>query len=325
MSAVFSWPWEERHRRYRIFSINEAPRRIASACLSEDTNPVEVLTALGMGGGRMSGGMAASAYATAVELLSGALSRPTPDEHHLGVALTWSVESGRLRYPAHRVSLAEALLLPWSERAPSEKIQERISQFILLHFKDPRLPFNAHGWLGVGDEAKAIMRRWMTAANLEQFFEVVDNVAQENMWRYRRAFWGAYFDAGYITDAWVLFGPTALQYARNAFEGAQSYGVLEHRSQVLRDHSVLLMKIGKLTVADWSHSGKCHIWLDGNPKAPKLYLRSYSRSEVVDSSDNEGQAHRGSENGTWQRQIRTFIRNNSGISVSNYMPTAGQF
>lgn len=82
------------------------------------------------------------------------------------------------------------------------------------------------------------------------------------------------------------------------------------------------MKVGKLTIADWSHNGKCHIWLDGNVSSPKLYLNRYSRGDVVRGSDNDGQVHHGSDYGTWQRQVATYIRTHTGISLSekSYMP-----
>ncbi|MFZ3325517.1 MAG: EH signature domain-containing protein, partial [Methylocella sp.] len=86
----------------------------------------------------------------------------------------------------------------------------------------------------------------------------------------------------------------------------QSYGNLLKGSGVLSNHSVLLMRSGKLTIADWSHNGRCHIWRDGKMEAPKLYQRRYGRDDLIGNSDNGGQAHYGSEQGTWQRQIEAY-------------------
>jgi hypothetical protein len=318
----FDWAWAGRHDRYRLFAPDEAPNRIADACLAPKADPRSVLDSLGMGGGRMSGGMASHAWLRAVNRMRETLSHQTLNVALFDAVLGWSVADGRLLYPSHRSALASALLMPWTERSPTEDIKEKISAFLLGHLKDPRLPINAKEWVGVPDDAVAVLRKWLTGVALEQFFEVVDQVAQEHMWRFRRAFWLAYYNADAINDAWVLFGPNAQNYARHAFGKTQSYGSLEKGYQVQSDHSVLLMKVGKLTIADWSHNGKCHIWRDGNASSPKLYLNRYSRSDVVRGSDNDGQVHHGSDYGTWQRQVATYIRTHTGISLSekSYMP-----
>jgi hypothetical protein len=202
------------------------------------------------------------------------------------------------------------------------KLQGKVGKFALIQTREGAVPSAEPPASAIEDEAVAVLRKWLTGVALEQFFEVVDQVALERMWRFRRAFWLAYYNADVINDAWVLFGPYARSYAQRAFGKTQSYGSLERGYQVQSDHSVLLMRIGKLTVADWSHNGKCHIWLDGNAAAPKLYLPRYGRSDVVHSSDNEGQVHHGSDHGTWQRQVASYIRQYTGISLpeKSYIP-----
>ncbi|HYE36946.1 EH signature domain-containing protein [Methylocaldum sp.] len=326
----FNWAWTDRHDRYRLFAPDEAPRQIANACLAPPAAPRSVLESLGMGGSRASGGMAAHAWLQALHRLSQLLLQQGPKLEHVDTILDWSVVDGRLLYPtpSHRAALASALLLPWAERNPTEEIKDNVSTFLLAHLKDPRLPFNAKEWVGVPDEAVAVLRKWLTGVALEQFCEVVDQVAQERMWRYRRAFWLAYYNADVINDAWVLFGPNAQSYARRAFGKTRSYGILERGYQVQADHSVLLMKIGKLTVADWSHNGKCHIWIDGNSFTPKLYLQRYTRDDVIRGADyldphgKQGQAHYGSEHGKWQSLVSSYIEKHTKIRISerDYMP-----
>ena len=137
------------------------------------------------------------------------------------------------------------------------------------------------------------------------------------MWRYRRAFWSAYHKKGVIDEAWVLFGPQARRFAIPAFEEKSgSFGRLETGQGVLSNHSVLLLKIGKLTIADWSHAGKCYVWNQGNPAAPKMYEPRYSRPDVVTGSDNDGEAHTSSETLNWQKKIREYIRRRTGISIT---------
>lgn len=322
----YNWPWSWRHDEYRLFDPHQAPKRIAEACLELGSSWHDALESLGMGGANISFGMAAHAWVAATDKVKQTLSKSSPDLDIVDTVLDWSVTEGDLRYQKHRAVLATALLAPWQDHAAPEAIQEKIVSFLLEYYKDPRLPKNSKSWIGVPDDIVSILRKWLSRVALEQFFEVVDQVAQEHMWRFRRAFWLAYYDANVIDDAWVLFGPAAQMYAKRIFGKTQSYGILQKGYQVQSDHSVLLMKIGKLTVADWSHNGKCHIWLDGNRSAPKLYFPRYQRHDVVTESDNGGQIHHSSTHGTWQRQVEAYIRKHAGISISeqSYMPKEWQ-
>jgi hypothetical protein len=317
---MFAWPWASRQKSYELFS-EYGPQTIATACLTFG-EPTDILNDAGIGGARSSGGLAAHAYRHAVEQLQQMLAQKHPDFSILDRIMRWSIGTKGLTHPRHRAALAQAMLLPWANNAPPDEQKEKISTFLLAHFHDPRLPINAKDWVGVQEDAKAVLRKWLTGVALEQFFVVVDQVAQERMWRYRRSFWSAYYNANAINDAWVLFGSDARSFAKRAFGKTQTYGILEKGYQVQADHSVLLMKIGKLTVADWSHNGKCHIWLDGNEDAPKLYRERYTRPTLIQGSDNDGQVHYGSEHGTWQRQVESYIRKRSGFSLSerHYMP-----
>lgn len=319
---LFDWAWIKRHEKYRLFSPDDAPRLIAAKCLEPGNNALDVLESLGMGGSRSSGGMAAQAWLCATKRVENMLAHRAVNHRIIDTVLEWSAAGDELRYPTRRSAIATALLLPWTNQSVPSDLKEKISAFLIQYLKDPRLPKNAKEWVGVPDDVIAILRRWLTGVALDQFFEVVDQIAQERMWRYRRAFWLAYYKADVVDDAWVLFGPQAQYYARRAFENTQSYGWLEKGYQIQPDQSVLLMKIGKLTIADWSHNGKCHIWLDGNKAAPKLYYPHYNRNDVVQGSDNGGQVHHGSEYGTWQRKVEHFIQGHTGISLSqrNYMP-----
>lgn len=318
----YEWPWKQRSEEFQIFDPGVAEKKIADTCLTDFRNPHEVLASLGMGGARLSGGLAMEAWRTALSKVQQVLTEGSGNLSIVERILEWSVLDGKLLYRPQRADLATALLTPWINVSAPEHIKSLLLPFFLEHFRDPRLPANVRGWIGVPEPAVAVMRKWLTAVALHQFLEVVDHVAHEHMWRYRRAFWLAYHAAGYVDDAWVLFGPEAQFYAERAFGRIQSYGKLRRSTNVQANHSVLLMRIGKLTIADWSHSGKCHIWLDGNESRPSLYLATYGRSDVTKNSDNDGQPHHGSEYGTWQRKIADYIRMHTGIRINSrdYMP-----
>ncbi|MFZ3326654.1 MAG: EH signature domain-containing protein, partial [Methylocella sp.] len=218
----FEWSWAARHEQVRLFSPGEAPGNIASACLAPPRK-FDVLESLGMGGGKASGGLAAHAWLRAVAMARETFSREAPDLGMVDAVMECSHGPDGLTYPEprFRAALAEALLLPWIARRAPKEIKEKVTSFVLKHFNDPRLPMNTKDWIGVSEDASSVMRKWLTGFALEQFFVVVGHVAQEHMWRYRKAFWLAYYNANVIDDGWVLFGLEASYYARDAFDKTQ--------------------------------------------------------------------------------------------------------
>lgn len=316
----FTWSWSRWHDEHELFDPDAGPQRIAHLCLTGDGDPLLILDSVGIGPGRIRAGFAAHAWLRGVAKLGDAFARRRPDLTLLERVLAWSEGEHGLTYPSHRSVLATTLLVPWIDAPPPENLRETLIAFLLKHLKDPRLPINAKEWVGVPEEGVAVLRKWLTRIALEQFFQVVDQAAEERMWHYRRALWSAYDAANAISDAWVLFGPRSTSYATQTFGDSRAYGQLSECYDPTQ--SVLLMRIGKLTIADWSHNGRCHIWLDGNPSAPKLYLAQYARRYVVYGSDNGGLTHSGSDYGTWQARIEEHIRAHTGISLSpeHYMP-----
>ena len=133
------------------------------------------------------------------------------------------------------------------------------------------------------------------------------------MWSSRRKFWSAYYDKGYIEEAWVVFGRRGAAIARYTpgtpdWHAIISFGTFIGDSTGDQRQAVLLMKLGSLIIADWSHNGCCHIWLPSNNNAPKLFKREYFRSDLTIGSDFE-QPHVK----LWQTEIHNYIRANTGF------------
>ncbi len=102
--------------------------------------------------------------------------------------------------------MVNALVLPYRDRMPSKGDQASLLSFLMPRFGDPRV--KAGNWIGM-EAAASIVKRWLTEVALRQFFDVVDTIAPERMWRFPAAFWGAYHKRDAILNAWVVFGPTA--------------------------------------------------------------------------------------------------------------------
>jgi hypothetical protein len=257
------------------------------------------------------------------------LGRQKPSIDRLNRSLVWLERDGQLRFEDQRIRTATALLSPFIDRSPAPDIQNAIQTFLLRTIGDPRS--KRPRWQGVPESVRNVLFRWLVRMSLEDFFQILDATAQDSHWKFRKAFWTAYLQHDVITDAWIVLGPEAGRLLRREFEDGTGAGKLKTGTGVLPTHSVLLMRIGNLTIAEWSHNGKCRAWLEGSPGAPKFYEPSYSRSQLAPPVRRTGstrngprweQSHIASERGIWQGTIANHIADETGIRIprTEYMP-----
>lgn len=128
--------------------------------------------------------------------------------------LRWAVDATGVA-PRLRGPLADALLRPWLSRSVPDELKNRIQAFLLQHYGDPRI--RPQRWTAVSDEARQVFRKWLARVALAQFLDVIDRLALDHQWKYRRAFWTAYFDRDWVWDAQVAFGPGGAALARQLF------------------------------------------------------------------------------------------------------------
>lgn len=320
--TTWDWPWRERHERFFLFDPDRGPRAVGRACLEGDAPISATLEMAGIAGVRRFGGMERAAFRESLDLLSRRLTdEPAGAVATLGRVLAWYDdalrEGGTLAFGVLRPHLATALLIPWQQTTPDDALRQRITDFLLRHLKDPRI--HPENWTQVPEDATAVLRRWLTRLALEQFFEVVDQVAEPGHWMYRRPFWMSYDKLNVIDDAWVLFGPAAGRVALGVFDDAAGYGRIENPR--LNNHSIILMRIAGLTIAEVSHSGKCRIWTAGDPNAPVLYKKEYKLAELERAPELEV-THMNSHGWNWQNRIADFIHHATGIrpSASDWRP-----
>lgn len=244
------------------------------------------------------------------------------------LSMATAAGSHDLRFKASQTTLVEALLLPCSKRKLDERITTRIEEFVLRLYGDPRV--DRSRWQGVDEAAVMVVLEWLVEDTLEDFFRLLEHLAQGDPvatrhWRYRKAFWTAYLKAGVIQDAWVVLGPSiAGQAERILGEEGKAFGRLAKSHSVKGNHAALIMRIGKLVITEWSHNGRYRVW--DTEKADRLqvptpYQAHYTRLDLVRNATLEG-AHAGSENGRWQKKVAGHIRGKTGISVrfKEYMP-----
>jgi hypothetical protein len=89
------------------------------------------------------------------------------------------------------------------------------------------------------------------------------------------------------------------------------------------DQAVLLLSIGDLIVADWSHNGRLRIWRKGNREAPEFSAPVYSAIELRKDSDFDT-VHIPADG--WQSKAENYIRRYTGIKIAEheYLPRRGK-
>lgn len=238
---------------------------------------------------------------------------------------------GRLRFSERgdRVAAAAGLLGPFVDRPAESSTEQLLRPFFLRHFGHPHLPRDKGKWSGVPEEVRRVVMRWFVKLQLDRFFLLIRKTALDKHWRFREAFWNAFLRQGVIEEIWLVLGPNALQLLRYVSEQeggkidthALSYGHLRGTGS----QSILLIRLPGVTVAEWSHNGRCRFWLDGSAGTPRLYQTEYFRHQPPRGLEGEGvtlmkgedfsQVHRGSENGSWQDKIARWLRDNTGLHI----------
>lgn len=329
-SETWPWrahdPWPGRVKRHHIFQADRAPLELARTVLASEKSPEAILGDAGLDtDGRRLGGLGQAAFEAAckiVEQSSKAKAQRLQDR-----LISWACPTGRGRdfgYAKAWPTFASALFKPWEAAPPPSQHQSRISELAIDYAGDPRtMPPR---WRQVESEhpdAISILKRWLVRASVLQFFEIVDSVALERMWRFRKAFWASYVEAEFVDDAWIVFGSAGASRARAVAERSgepalRQFGKLDAGGGRAPNHACLLMRIGDLTIAEWSHNGRCYIWKRDTPKAPRLGRTSYGPDELahplrlVERGERIGIAHMQAETFSWQRKVALHIADETG-------------
>lgn len=286
-------------------------------------DPDAILQRAGLDAGLARCGFLRAGIRRCLSEIGGRLAQNAADAAHLERLLRLLECDGRLRFGERddRVAIATALLGPFADNGPAPPGTEgMLRSFFLRHFGHPHLPRDRSKWSSVPEEVRGVLMRWLVKRELDRFILLIGKTALDRHWRFREAFWNAFRRQNVIDHVWLLPGPNALRLLRT----------LPQRDDAGRDdpdsascgelragdgsQSVLLLKLPGVTVAEWSHNGKCRFWLDGNPVAPRLYQGVYTRADLMRGEDF-AKAHFGSENGSWQDAIAEWLRENTGLRI----------
>lgn len=235
---------------------------------------------------------------------------------------------GRVRDPEGRLAapltefLYPALVRPYFDQPPSEPIKQRVIGWIREAYGDPRLPTTSRPTLAEShlvEPCVTTVRRWLAIETLHLFIEVINKTA-DMQWESRRDFWLPYFQENYVTDVHVAFGTEGRKQADAIRRQKNKHMRWAELRGAQSNQSVLLMRIGKLTVAEWSHAGKMRFWPQTDRAAPDLRRNEFSGPDLRDGSmtihDEFGKPYDGvrhDPNQLWCGRAARIILENTGL------------
>jgi hypothetical protein len=238
--------------------------------------------------------------------------------------------AGELRFPARVANSGRALLRAWLDGGPepATAVQEPVRRELLGWLGDPRL--RPQRWAAVGEQETSLMRRWLARASLDLFFKLIDEHALEAHWRYRHSFWLACLGKGVIADAWLALGSQAYDSAGAVRELGRAYGRLRGPG-VTGDQSALLLRVGSLVFAEFSHNGKLRAWPADWRNAPQLGRQEYERADLTGkclpfplnpyrgaggAPDGKGLSHIRSHEGYWQGSAAALVERHTSTRIT---------
>lgn len=323
LAAYAEAPYAELHHTLKLFSLPEGPDRLGQKSLARRQTPMAVLKEHGLSSAQLlQGGFVEPCALAALEKVAADCSLEPRERLNFVMALALDGKTGQLFFKQHKAAFANALLMPYASSNPPPDVQTDTLAALLRAIGDPRS--RAAEWRSM-EEAARIARRWLTKESINQFLDVVDAVAEDRMWRWRRKFWNAVFDTkggdgqSIVQEAWVVFDAVGYNQAKRMGLKEISAGRFRN-SSVEKGKSVLLLRIGRMVIAEWSHNGSVRIWYDADKKgAPQLYNAHYTTTELIEGTGgyppNWGRGHTGAATYKWQDAVADQLAERTKIRI----------
>lgn len=316
------WPWRERGRRWSLWEPLEGPARLGGAMLEGDqASALQRLMDAGFDSASVDAAFVQACFEAACRQAATAEGAAAERQGFCLIGLMDTV-GAKSALPA---VLVYALLRPWRRASPSEAHRGAVSRLLVTRIGDPRL--DRSRWdrvranlqeLGLGAEAEdalAVLRRWVVRAAMREFFEIVAKTTNDPyQWAQRTKFWLAYVDAGAIDDAWMAFGPRAEQKARGLTDRDATirHGRISTGGGAESSHSSVIISMGDLRIAEWSHNGACRFWQASDPRAPMQYQKQYDSGRLKAMTGGQGFRHI-SHTSNWEPRFARHIHAVTGI------------
>lgn len=318
------WPWRARGHRWQLWDALAGPKEIAAALLKAE-DPAAMLREAGIDGDLAQGKFVAEAIQHACQQVAVAQGDRAQALGQRLMSLFQHLSISELD-----AELVIALMSPWTSTRPAKSYVAFLSGFLTARFGDPR--FEGAQWARVEADISAsghqadpkkltnLLRRWLTEATVRAFFNIVRTTTdRKDQWDAREAFWLAYMDSGSITEAWFAFGRRAEALA-GRLAAAENVRFARVSGGADPSHSALIISIGDLRIAEWSHNGSCRFWPTRDAvadprfkrvKAPELYQANYDGNLLRTTFGPQGFEYMPHTSG-WQGKAANIIFRHTG-------------
>ena len=163
----------------------------------------------------------------------------------------------------------------------------------------------------------------MSIEYLDLFIKIIERTAVDHQFKPRKQFWLKYFEKDKISDVTLILASDADKIARQMRTEMDNTQYMQWAKLNLasNDQSVLLMRLGDLVIAEWSHNGAMRFWKSAEKNSPQFHLKEYFASQLRDNSlkIRVGNAYRNSiihhENGEWMNAAANAIKHFTNITV----------
>ncbi|MCC6863395.1 MAG: hypothetical protein IT544_01100 [Rhodobacteraceae bacterium] len=214
----------------------------------------------------------------------------------LDILFKWLNPEAGKRKITNSINVIEAVLGHWiGKSVPDQALRQAITEYLINQYNDPRT--NESLWMGVAEDHRKVIFRWLTGEDLRFFTAIVDATQKEvKQWETRKEFWLKLYDKGKIDAVWVAFCPSAECRARelltrDGFTAKDGRFGKQSKGGARSNTSILLMQIGKKIVVDGCHDYKTHIFNIDDPMAPKLFKPEYDCDADVRHRSPSSKSH----------------------------------
>lgn len=244
--------------------------------------------------------------------------------------LTLGTTLGEGTAKANAGLLAYVLLKPWGSNDPPAEYSEQLIKLLVERFGDPRTAKRA--WKTLADQlvrdhglvdaerVLGVFYRWVTEKTVRLFFDLIARTTERpDQWKERRSFWESYLDHKYVERAWFALGLDARSLARQA---QATHGLPFGRvggNGAASSQSVLLMKMGRLTIAEWSDNGRARFWVD-DKRAPEFDQQFYEGQGLRTMAGGDSFAAIAHQ-GRWYSKFANHIYEMTGIAYRGPKPS----
>lgn len=220
----------------------------------------------------------------------------------------------------------EVCLAPFQRVTPPADVQKLVLSVLVKQFGDPRISewprLNGRDGARRREDCLMTIKRWLSIEYLDLFIKIIEKTAVDHQFAPRKKFWLRYFEKGIISDLTLILASDANSVARRTQGQSVESEYMKWASLKSQpDHSVLLMRLGDLVIAEWSHDGALRFWKAGSKSAPLFHKNEYSARELRGDS-LKVRTHGGyrdsivhSHNGQWMALASDAIEFHTGVRI----------